>query len=119
MHISMINPPPRNAFQIIGMHFFSPSVRLSVTFRVPAITYLCIDWLPSNLVQMLSSLRRCALTLIWIHTSKVKHRTQLVWCPWFHLSSNGRVFPLSICIYLHWWWFGCSKVKKKIFNLSI
>ena len=27
---------------------------------VPAITYICIDGLPSNLVQMLSSLRQCA-----------------------------------------------------------
>jgi len=31
--------------------------------RVRTITYVCIDRLPSNLVQMLSSLRPCALTL--------------------------------------------------------
>ena len=49
-----------------------PSVCLSVTFRVRAITYVCIDGLPSNSVQMLSSLRRCAVTLTRIHTSKVK-----------------------------------------------
>jgi len=35
-------------------------------------TYVCIDGLPSNLVQMLSLLRRCAVTLTRIHTSKVK-----------------------------------------------
>jgi len=40
--------------------------------RVYAITYLCIDVLPSNLVQMLSSLRQCAVTLTLVHTSKVK-----------------------------------------------
>ena len=44
----------------MGMHFVRPSVCLSVTFRVCAITYVCIDGLPSNLVQMLLSLRRCA-----------------------------------------------------------
>jgi len=36
------------------------SVRPFVTFRVRAITYVCIDGLPSNLVQKLSTLRRCA-----------------------------------------------------------
>ena len=40
--------------------------------RVCAITYVCIDGLQSNLVQMLSSLRRCAVTVTRIHTSKVK-----------------------------------------------
>ena len=58
------------------MHCVCPlvslSVCLSVTFRVRAITYVCIDGLPSNLVQMLSSLRRCAVTMTRIHTSKVK-----------------------------------------------
>jgi len=44
----------------------------SVTCLVRTITYVCIDGLPSNLVQMLSSLRRCAVTLTRIHTSKVK-----------------------------------------------
>jgi len=48
------------------------SVRPFVTFRVRAITNVCIDGLPSNLVQMLSSLRRCAVTVTPIHTSKVK-----------------------------------------------
>ena len=37
-----------------------PSVCPSVTVRVRAITYIYIDGLPSNLVQMVSSLRRCA-----------------------------------------------------------
>ena len=54
------------------MHFVCPSVCLSVTFRVRAITYVCIDGLPPNLVQMLSSLRRWAVTMTRIHTSKVK-----------------------------------------------
>ena len=55
------------------MHFVRPSVRpSSVTFRVRSITYVRIDGLLSNLVQMLSSLRPCALTLIRIHTSNVK-----------------------------------------------
>jgi len=48
------------------------SVGPSVTVRVHAVTYVCIDGLPSNLVQMVSSLRRCAVTLTRIHTSKVK-----------------------------------------------
>ena len=39
------------------MHFVR---RPSVTFRVHSITYIRIDGLSSNLVQMLSSLRRCA-----------------------------------------------------------
>ena len=56
----------------IGMHFVSQSVRPSVTFRVRSITNVSIDGLPSILVQMLSSLRRCAVTLTQIHTSKVK-----------------------------------------------
>ena len=55
-----------------GMHFGRPSVCPSVTFRVHAITYICIDGLPSYLVQMLSWSRRCAVTLTRIHTSKVK-----------------------------------------------
>ena len=37
-----------------------------------SIMYVCINGLPSNMVQMLSSLTRCALTLTQIHTSKVK-----------------------------------------------
>ena len=45
--LSLVNPPPRS------MHF----VGLSVTFRVRFITYVCINGLPCNLVQMLSSLR--------------------------------------------------------------
>ena len=36
------------------------------------VTYVCIDGLPSYLVLMLSSLRRCAVTLTRINTSKVK-----------------------------------------------
>jgi len=44
----------------------------SLTFRVRSITFVRIDRLPSNLVQMLSPFRRCAVTLTWIHTSKVK-----------------------------------------------
>jgi len=35
------------------------------------ITYLCIDGLPYDLVQMLSSLGQCAVTLTRTHTSKV------------------------------------------------
>jgi len=65
---SFMFSPPR----IIGMRFVRQSVCLSVTFRVRSITYLCIDGLPSNLVQILSSLRRCTVTLTHIHTSKVK-----------------------------------------------
>ena len=38
---------------------------------VRAITYVWIDVLPSNVVQMLS-LSRCAVTLTRIHTLKVK-----------------------------------------------
>ena len=41
-------------------------VRLSVTFRVLSITYLCIDALPYNLVQMFFSLRQIAVTLSWV-----------------------------------------------------
>ena len=48
------------------------SVCPSITFHVRAITYLCIDGLSSNLVQMLSSLRRCSVTVTRIHTTKVK-----------------------------------------------
>ena len=40
--------------------------------RVCSITYAYIDGLPSNLVQMLSSKRQCAVTLTWVHSSKVK-----------------------------------------------
>ena len=52
------------------MHFVRQSVRPSVPFRVRSITYVCIDGLPPNLVQMLSSLRRCAVSVTRIHTSK-------------------------------------------------
>ena len=45
---------------------------------VCAVTYVCIDGLPSNLVQMLSSLRRCTVTLTLIHTSKVKVTTTFI-----------------------------------------
>jgi len=34
------------------------TIHLSTNARVCAITYVCIDGLPSNLVQMLSSLRQ-------------------------------------------------------------
>jgi len=72
----LINSPAQSGEGIIGMHFVSlsvcMSVCLSVTFRVHAIIYVCIDGLPSNMVQMLSSLRRCAVTLTRMHTSKVK-----------------------------------------------
>ena len=50
----------------------SLSVCMSVTFRGRAITNVCIDGLSSNLVQMLSLLRRCAVTLTRIHTSNIK-----------------------------------------------
>jgi len=66
------NPPPQSWEGIIGMHFVRPSVCPSVTFCVRAITYVCIDRLPSNLVQMLSSLKPCAVTMTRIHISKVK-----------------------------------------------
>jgi len=64
---------------IIGMYFGRLSVHLSVclfvclsvTFYIQAIT-LYLDELPYNLVQMLSSLRRCPVTLTQVHTSKVK-----------------------------------------------
>jgi len=55
-----------------GMHFGRPSVCPSVTFRVHAITYICIDGLPSYMVEMLSSLRQCTVTVTGIHTSEVK-----------------------------------------------
>ena len=58
----IINPPPQSGEGYIGMHFVSPSICPSVAFRVRSITYVCIDGLPSNLVQMLSSLRQCAVT---------------------------------------------------------
>jgi len=48
------------------------ALRPSVTFRVRAITYVCIDGLPSHLVQMVSSSRRRAVTMTRIHTLKVK-----------------------------------------------
>ena len=51
--------------RIVKLHFVSlsvrQSVRHSVTFRIRAITYVCIDGLPSYLIQMLSSLRWCAV----------------------------------------------------------
>jgi len=59
---------------------FHPSVCLLVTFRVRAVTYICIDGLPFNLVQMLSSSRQCAVTLTRIHTSKVKVTQDIVRC---------------------------------------
>ena len=54
--LKYFNPLPRIGEFIIGIHL---SVCLSLTFHIRAITYVCIDGLPSNLVQM-SSLRRCA-----------------------------------------------------------
>ena len=39
-----------------------PSVRPSVTCRGRSITFVCIGGLQNNLVQMLSSLRQCAVT---------------------------------------------------------
>ena len=57
---SIINPPPQSGEGIIGKHFVRPSVCPSVTFHVRSITYVGIDGLPSNLVQMLPLLRRCA-----------------------------------------------------------
>ena len=44
----------------MGLLEYTLSVRPSVTFRVRSKTYIRIDGLPSNLVQMLSSLRRYA-----------------------------------------------------------
>jgi len=66
-----INPPAQSG-EGDYRNAFCQSVRPSVTFRVRSITYIHVDGLPSNLVQMLSSLRRCAVTLTRIHTSNVK-----------------------------------------------
>ena len=58
------------------MHFVCPSVHPSVTFRVRFITYVRIDGLPSNLVQILSSLRQCAVTLtVCIYQRSRSHKT--------------------------------------------
>ena len=46
--LSIVNAPSRSGEGIIGMHSVSLSVCPSVTFRVRAITYVCIDGLPSN-----------------------------------------------------------------------
>jgi len=62
----------RNALRLSVRPTIRQSVRPSVTFSVHAVTYVCIDGLPSNLVQMLSWLRQCAVTLNRIHDSKVK-----------------------------------------------
>ena len=75
MSIYMVNLPPRDG--IIGMHFirlsFRPSVCTNICNTCPHyITYLGIDVLPHYLVKMLSSLRRYAVTLSRVHTSKVK-----------------------------------------------
>ena len=53
----VVNLPPWSEEGIIGMHFVCRSVHPSVTFRVRAITYICINGLPSYLVQILSSIR--------------------------------------------------------------
>ena len=39
---------------------------------VCSITFVCIDEIPNNLIQMLFSLRRCAVTLTCVNTLKVK-----------------------------------------------
>ena len=70
--INCVNSSPWSGEEIIGMHFVRMSVCMSVIFRVQAITNLCIDRLPYNLVQMLSSLRRCVVTLIRVLTAKVE-----------------------------------------------
>ena len=96
--LSIFNLKPEGGEKIIGMHFIvssvSPSVCLSVTFSVQAITCLCIDELPYNFVQMLSLLTQYAVTLTWVHTSKVKV-TQDIWrsentclCPRYNLSMH-------------------------------
>jgi len=55
---------------------------------VCAITYICMDGLPSNLLQMLSSLRWCAVTLTQIHTSNVKVTQDQTTCiPYFPIGS--------------------------------
>ena len=66
----------------------SLSGRLSVAFRVRSITYVCIDGLPSNLLQMLSALRWCTVTLTRIHISKVKVTQDIVRC-----YKTGTHFP--------------------------
>ena len=68
------NPPPRSGEGIIGIHFYRASVCPSVSFRVSFITYVCIDGLPSNLVQMLTSLRQCAVILTRINTRSKSHK---------------------------------------------
>ena len=57
----------------------------STRARVRAITYVCIDGLPSNLIQMLSLLRRCAY--IQEYLSLIK---QLVF-PIFPFLTSGSV----------------------------
>ena len=49
-----------------------PSICMYVTLHAQAKTYLRIDVLPYSLVHMWSSLSQCAVTLTWIHISKVK-----------------------------------------------
>ena len=68
----LFDPPLRSGEGIIGIHFVRLSVCPSVTFCVCSMTYVRINGLLSNLVQMLSSFRRCTVTLTRIHTSKVK-----------------------------------------------
>ena len=59
---------------------------MSITFCVWAITYVCIDGLPSNLVK----------TLTWIHTSKIKV-TQYIY------RSEYTCSCLRYNLRIHWW----------------
>jgi len=58
---------------IVGFHL----VRLSILYvcNISCLGYnllMHLNALQSNLVQMLFSLKRSAVTLTWVHTSKVK-----------------------------------------------
>ena len=81
----LFNPPPKCGEGIIGQ---------STLAGVRAISYLCIDGLPSNLLQMLSSMRRCAMTLTWIHTSKVKVTQILTACYFIDVTNQWPIFLL-------------------------
>ena len=69
----------------------------SIHACVCSITYICINGLPSNLVQMLSSMKWCAVTRI--HTSKVKVTQDILrsvyTCLCQHYRSNNLYFLFS------------------------
>jgi len=66
--------------------------------RVRATTYVCID---GNLVQMLSSLSRCAVTLTWIQLTLIHKLTNTGYLNEMHVYCGISIFEIFVYCFVY------------------